>query len=82
MTPHGVDCNADRCALGPRRPPLFPARRAPKPKHGTRLTLDTGMPESVWVHTDLTGKVAIITGGAGGIGAVFGRALIYAAVLE
>jgi len=33
------------------------------------------MPESVWVHTDLTGKVAIITGGAGGIGAVFGRAL-------
>jgi NAD(P)-dependent dehydrogenase (short-subunit alcohol dehydrogenase family) len=33
------------------------------------------MPESVWVHTDLTGKVAIVTGGAGGIGAVFGRAL-------
>jgi NAD(P)-dependent dehydrogenase (short-subunit alcohol dehydrogenase family) len=27
------------------------------------------------VHSDLAGKVAIITGGAGGIGAVFGRAL-------
>jgi NAD(P)-dependent dehydrogenase (short-subunit alcohol dehydrogenase family) len=46
-----------------------------KTKYGTWLTLDTAMPESVWVHTDLAGKVAIITGGAGGIGAVFGRAL-------
>jgi NAD(P)-dependent dehydrogenase (short-subunit alcohol dehydrogenase family) len=46
-----------------------------KQKDGTWLTLDTAMPKSVGVQTDLAGKVAIITGGAGGIGAVFGRAL-------
>jgi NAD(P)-dependent dehydrogenase (short-subunit alcohol dehydrogenase family) len=45
------------------------------PNCDIRLTIDTSVTEAVIVDTDLPGKVAIITGGAGGIGAVFGRAL-------